>query len=174
MGLPRSSQVADLQIIITLWNFHYSLPVIRLNLLRLCSRSVYVGSTTKIAMMFPYFNQVMGIHGGLNFWPLSIYFPVEIYFGKLELRQQSGSCFELSASCACLWHYSPWLVRLKDFYKCKTELESALESFCNGKEDARLKIAIDSRRMIKLGLNYFFWRRHCWIFMEKASTFSGL
>ena len=94
--------------------------------------------------------------------------------GKLEHGQQSGSCFELSASCACLWQYSPWLVRLKDLYKCKTELESALESFRNGKEDARLKIAIDSRSMIKLGLIYFFWCRHCWIFMEKASTFSGL
>nr|POE74906.1 putative amino acid permease 7 [Quercus suber] len=82
------------------------LLVIRLNLLRLWFRSVYVVSTTGIAMMFPYFNQ----HHVL----------------------------------ACD------ITRLDQFdwrtYKCKTELESALESFCNGKDDARLKIAIDSRR----------------------------
>ena len=44
-----------------------------------------MGSTTGIAMMIPYFNQVIGIHGGLNFWPLSIYFPVEMYFKQRKI-----------------------------------------------------------------------------------------
>ncbi|KAK7859648.1 amino acid permease 2 [Quercus suber] len=61
------------------------LLVIRLNLLRLWFRSVYVVSTTGIAMMFPYFNQVMGIHGGLNFSPISIYFPMETYFKQRNI-----------------------------------------------------------------------------------------
>ncbi|KAA8527117.1 hypothetical protein F0562_008654 [Nyssa sinensis] len=55
------------------------LPALRLNLFRLCFRTVYVASTTGIAMIFPYFNQVLGVLGALNFWPLSIYFPVEMY-----------------------------------------------------------------------------------------------
>uniref|UniRef100_A0A1D1YDC2 Amino acid permease 2 n=1 Tax=Anthurium amnicola TaxID=1678845 RepID=A0A1D1YDC2_9ARAE len=52
----------------------------RVNLLRLCFRTLYVASTTGIAMMFPYFNQVLGVLGALIFWPLAIYFPVEMYF----------------------------------------------------------------------------------------------
>lgn len=62
------------------------LPEIRLNLLRLCFRSVYVVLTTAIAMLFPYFNQVLGLIGGLNFWPLSIYFPVEMYFKQMNIE----------------------------------------------------------------------------------------
>ncbi|OVA19702.1 Amino acid transporter [Macleaya cordata] len=56
------------------------LPALNLNLLRLCSRTAYVISTTGIAMLFPYFNQVLGVLGSLTFWPLAIYFPVEMYF----------------------------------------------------------------------------------------------
>uniref|UniRef100_A0A5B7BHL4 Putative amino acid permease 7 n=1 Tax=Davidia involucrata TaxID=16924 RepID=A0A5B7BHL4_DAVIN len=56
------------------------LPALRLNVVRLCFRTAYVASTTGIAMIFPYFNQVLGVAGTLNFWPLVIYFPVEMYF----------------------------------------------------------------------------------------------
>ncbi|KAL0310906.1 UNVERIFIED_CONTAM: putative amino acid permease 7 [Sesamum angustifolium] len=53
------------------------LPAFQLNMLRLCFRTAYVISTTGIAMVFPYFNQVLGVLGALNFWPLAVYFPVE-------------------------------------------------------------------------------------------------
>ncbi|KAF9589939.1 hypothetical protein IFM89_029555 [Coptis chinensis] len=56
------------------------LPACSLNLQKLCLRTAYVLSTTGIAMLFPYFNQVLGVLGGLIFWPLAIYFPVEMYF----------------------------------------------------------------------------------------------
>lgn len=52
----------------------------QMNPLKLCFRTAYVVSTTAIAMIFPYFNQVLGVLGALNFWPLAIYFPVEMYF----------------------------------------------------------------------------------------------
>ncbi|XP_062079142.1 probable amino acid permease 7 [Humulus lupulus] len=65
-------------------NFHRVkiplLPPFQLNSLRLCFRTAYVVSTTGLAMLFPYFNQVLGVLGALNFWPLAIYFPVEMYF----------------------------------------------------------------------------------------------
>ncbi|KAL7186025.1 hypothetical protein ACSBR2_027893 [Camellia fascicularis] len=57
------------------------LPVFKLNLLRLCFRTTYVASTTGIALLFPYFNDVLGVLGALNFWPLAIYFPAEILLG---------------------------------------------------------------------------------------------
>ncbi|XP_023736810.1 probable amino acid permease 7 isoform X1 [Lactuca sativa] len=55
------------------------------NLLRLCFRTLYVVTTTGIAMLFPYFNQVLGVLGALNFWSLTIYFPVEMYFVQRKI-----------------------------------------------------------------------------------------
>ncbi|GFZ12370.1 RNA recognition motif (RRM)-containing protein [Actinidia rufa] len=65
------------------------LPVLELNLLLLCFRTAYVASTTGIALPFPYFNQVLGVSGALNFWPLAIYFPVEMYIVKRQIRAWS-------------------------------------------------------------------------------------
>lgn len=62
-----------------------SLPPLRVNMLRLCFRTAYVMSTTAIAIVFPYFNQVLGVLGALNFWPLAIYFPVEMYFVQKKI-----------------------------------------------------------------------------------------
>ncbi|XP_043687368.1 probable amino acid permease 7 isoform X2 [Telopea speciosissima] len=62
------------------------LPVLRINLLRLCFRTCYVISTTGIAMVFPYFNQILGVLGALNFWPLTVYFPVEMYFIQKKIQ----------------------------------------------------------------------------------------
>lgn len=55
------------------------LPSWKANMMRICFRTVYVVSTTGIAMLFPYFNQVLGVLGALSFWPLAVYFPVEMY-----------------------------------------------------------------------------------------------
>lgn len=55
------------------------LPVFRLNPFRLCFRTSYVVTTTAIALVFPYFNEILGVLGALNLWPLAIYFPVEMY-----------------------------------------------------------------------------------------------
>ncbi|GFZ07580.1 amino acid permease 3 [Actinidia rufa] len=65
------------------------LLVLELNLLRLCFRTAYVASTTGIALLFPYFNQVLGVLGALNFWPLAIYFPVEMYIVQRKIRAWS-------------------------------------------------------------------------------------
>uniref|UniRef100_A0A5B7AZ72 Putative amino acid permease 7 isoform X1 n=1 Tax=Davidia involucrata TaxID=16924 RepID=A0A5B7AZ72_DAVIN len=61
------------------------LPAFQLNPFRLCFRTAYVISTTGLAMIFPYFNQVLGVLGALNFWPLTIYFPVEMYFVQRKI-----------------------------------------------------------------------------------------
>ncbi|KAL6999047.1 hypothetical protein U1Q18_000215, partial [Sarracenia purpurea var. burkii] len=61
------------------------LPAVRLNLLRLCFRTTYVAFTTGVAIAFPYFNQVMGFSGSLTFWPLIVYFPVEMYMAQMNI-----------------------------------------------------------------------------------------
>lgn len=61
------------------------LPSFQLNLLRLCFRTAYVVSTTLVAILFPYFNQILGVLGALNFWPLAIYFPVQMYIVQKKI-----------------------------------------------------------------------------------------
>ncbi|GFQ02549.1 probable amino acid permease 7 [Phtheirospermum japonicum] len=67
------------------------LPSLSLNLERMCFRTAYVASTTAVAMIFPYFNQVLGLLGTINFWPLSIYFPVEMWLRQRDLRPWTTS-----------------------------------------------------------------------------------
>lgn len=79
------------------------LPPYRLNLLRLCFRTLYVASTTGLAMFFPYFNQVLGLLGAFNFWPLAIYFPVEMYFIQRKIEPWTKGWIVLqSFSAVCL------------------------------------------------------------------------
>lgn len=56
------------------------------NPLRLCWRTAFVMSTTGIAILFPLFNDVLAILGALNFWPLIVYFPVEMYISQNKVR----------------------------------------------------------------------------------------
>lgn len=79
------------------------LPAFEINLFRFCFRTSYVISTTGLAILFPYFNSVLGLLGAINFWPLAIYFPVEMYFVQkkvgawtrkwIVLRIFSFACF---------------------------------------------------------------------------------
>ncbi|XP_076903142.1 putative amino acid permease 7 [Bidens hawaiensis] len=65
------------------------LPVFRFNVFRLCFRTAYVATTTGVALVFPYFNEVLGVLGGLNLWPLAIYFPVEMYIVQRKVEAWS-------------------------------------------------------------------------------------
>ncbi|PWA63140.1 amino acid transporter, transmembrane domain-containing protein [Artemisia annua] len=64
-------------------------PAFRLNIFRLCFRTTYVLSTTAIALVFPYFNEILGVLGALNLWPLAIYFPVEMYIVQRNVETWS-------------------------------------------------------------------------------------
>ncbi|XP_021905975.1 probable amino acid permease 7 [Carica papaya] len=86
------------------------LPSFQMNLFNLCCRTIYVASTTGVAMIFPYFNQVLGVLGALNFWPLAIYFPVEMYlvqnniapWTKKWIILRTFSCIGLIITLLCL------------------------------------------------------------------------
>lgn len=72
------------------------MPGFKLNLFRVCFRSAYVASTTLISILFPYFNEVLAVLGALNFWPLVIYFPVEMFLKQNNVRAWTGTwiCFQ--------------------------------------------------------------------------------
>ncbi|CAM8882618.1 unnamed protein product [Rhodiola kirilowii] len=61
------------------------LPPFHFNPFRICFRTAYVISSTVLAMVFPYYNAVLGVLGALNFWPLAIYFPVEMYLVQKKI-----------------------------------------------------------------------------------------
>ncbi|KZV33204.1 putative amino acid permease 7-like [Dorcoceras hygrometricum] len=58
---------------------------LRLNPLSLCFRTSYVAFTTGFGIIFPYFNQVIGVAGAINFWPIVVYFPVEMYLAQKHI-----------------------------------------------------------------------------------------
>ncbi|KAL8459464.1 hypothetical protein ACS0TY_036814 [Phlomoides rotata] len=83
---------------------------IKLNLFRLIWRTIFVILTTLVSMLMPFFNDVVGILGAIGFWPLTVYFPVEMYIrqNKIEkwsakwtsLQILSGACFVISLAAA--------------------------------------------------------------------------
>jgi amino acid permease len=62
---------------------------LRLNVFRLIWRTVFVIITTVISMLLPFFNDVVGLLGALGFWPLTVYFPVEMYIAQKKIPRWS-------------------------------------------------------------------------------------
>ena len=61
----------------------------RINFFRLVWRSTYVILTTVVAMIFPFFNAILGLIGALTFWPLTVYFPVEMHISQRKVKKYS-------------------------------------------------------------------------------------
>ncbi|ESQ35858.1 hypothetical protein EUTSA_v10009701mg [Eutrema salsugineum] len=61
----------------------------RINLFRLVWRTGYVILTTVVAMIFPFFNAILGLIGAVSFWPLTVYFPVEMHISQKNVKQYS-------------------------------------------------------------------------------------
>ncbi|CAL9119094.1 unnamed protein product, partial [Musa textilis] len=74
-----------------------------LSLFRLVWRSAFVVLTTVISMLLPFFNDVVGLLGALSFWPLTVYFPVEMYIVRQRIPRWSTRwvCLQM-LSLACL------------------------------------------------------------------------
>uniref|UniRef100_M4DTX5 Amino acid transporter transmembrane domain-containing protein n=1 Tax=Brassica campestris TaxID=3711 RepID=M4DTX5_BRACM len=54
----------------------------RINFFRLVWRTAYVILTTFVAVIFPFFNSILGLIGATAFWPLTVYFPVEMHISQ--------------------------------------------------------------------------------------------
>ncbi|KVH99528.1 Amino acid transporter, transmembrane [Cynara cardunculus var. scolymus] len=75
----------------------------KLNLFRLVWRTLFVCLTTLVAMLMPFFNDVVGILGAFGFWPLTVYFPVEMYIVQKKIPKWSTQWVSLQIlSVACL------------------------------------------------------------------------
>ncbi|WVY91606.1 hypothetical protein V8G54_037120 [Vigna mungo] len=77
----------------------------KLKLFRLVWRTFFVICCTFIAMLLPFFTDIIGLIGAIAFWPLTVYFPVEMYIGQTEVPKWSTKwkCLKmLSATCFVL------------------------------------------------------------------------
>ncbi|CAO2152751.1 unnamed protein product [Urochloa humidicola] len=73
-----------------------------LSVFRLTWRTAFVCLTTVTAMLLPFFGDVVGLLGAVSFWPLTVYFPVEMYIVQRGVRRGTTRwvCLQtLSATC---------------------------------------------------------------------------
>ncbi|XP_035841390.1 amino acid permease 6-like [Helianthus annuus] len=67
----------------------YIIGKYNINMFRLTWRTCYVIIVAIVAMMFPFFNSFMGLIGSATYWPLTIYFPIEMYISRAKIRTGS-------------------------------------------------------------------------------------
>ncbi|KAI3990372.1 hypothetical protein MKX01_029741 [Papaver californicum] len=73
------------------------------NWFRLVWRTLYVIMTALLAMIFPFFNEFVGFIGSLSFYPLTVYFPIEMYIARAKIPKYSAIWIWLKVlSWACL------------------------------------------------------------------------
>ncbi|OIT19608.1 amino acid permease 3 [Nicotiana attenuata] len=78
--------------------------VYQLNVFRVVWRTIFVILTTIIAMLLPFFNDVVGLLGALGFWPLTVYFPIEMYIKQKQIGRWTKQWIGLEMlSAACLF-----------------------------------------------------------------------
>ncbi|KAL3580788.1 hypothetical protein D5086_018623 [Populus alba] len=77
--------------------------VYQLNFLRLVWRTIFVMLTTLIAMLMPFFNDVVGLLGAMGFWPLTVFFPIEMYISQKKIGRWTSQWIGLQIlSMTCL------------------------------------------------------------------------
>ncbi|CAD6221395.1 unnamed protein product [Miscanthus lutarioriparius] len=71
---------------------------------RLVWRTAYVVVTALVAMVFPFFNDFLGLIGAVSFWPLTVYFPIQMYMAQAKTRRFSPAWTWMNVlSYACLF-----------------------------------------------------------------------
>lgn len=77
--------------------------VYNLNYFRMLWRTIYVIITAIIAMIFPFFNAILGLIGAASFYPLTVYFPIEMHIAQRKIPKYSFKWIWLHIlSWACL------------------------------------------------------------------------
>ncbi|XP_004496860.1 amino acid permease 6-like [Cicer arietinum] len=72
--------------------YYIKIPLVgiyRINIFRVIWRTMYVIFTTVMAMIFPFFNSVVGLLGAISFFPLTVYFPTEMYLTQAKVPKFS-------------------------------------------------------------------------------------
>uniref|UniRef100_A0A0E0PAW6 Amino acid transporter transmembrane domain-containing protein n=1 Tax=Oryza rufipogon TaxID=4529 RepID=A0A0E0PAW6_ORYRU len=80
-----------------------SLAEIEVSPFRLAWRTAFVCVTTAASTLLPFFGSMVGLIGAASFWPLTVYFPVEMYIAQRRVPRGSAQWLSLQAlSAGCL------------------------------------------------------------------------
>nr|GMC52463.1 amino acid permease 6-like [Ipomoea batatas] len=60
-----------------------------INGFRLVWRTAFVIVTAVVAMILPFFNDFLGLIGAASFYPLTVYFPIEMHIAQAKIRKYS-------------------------------------------------------------------------------------
>lgn len=84
---------------------------ININIFMITWRTFFVATTTVLAIAMPFFNDIVGFLGAIGFWPMTIYFPIEMYIKCRRIRvfsakwiwmqSLSAVCFIISVCSVC-------------------------------------------------------------------------
>ncbi|KAF9589446.1 hypothetical protein IFM89_023764 [Coptis chinensis] len=78
-------------------------PKFQFTLAKLFLRPAFVIFTTFVAMMFPFFNAIVGLLGAMSFFPLTVYFPLTMYIVQAKIKRGSFKWKAMqSLSMVCL------------------------------------------------------------------------
>nr|AFK45105.1 unknown [Lotus japonicus] len=73
-----------------------------LNLFKLIWRTIYVIIATIIAMAMPFFNEFLALLGAIGFWPLIVFFPIQMHISQKQIRTLSSKwCVLQMLSLVC-------------------------------------------------------------------------
>ncbi|GJN38625.1 hypothetical protein PR202_gb27685 [Eleusine coracana subsp. coracana] len=76
--LPNFHNLTWLSIISAIMSFTYSFIGVGLSLAR---------TITVLAIIMPFFNDILGFLGAIGFWPLTVYYPVEMYIRQRKIKK---------------------------------------------------------------------------------------
>lgn len=62
---------------------------LRFNLFRLTWRTIFVIVATILAMAMPFFNEILSLLGAVGFWPLVVFFPIQMHIAQKQITKLS-------------------------------------------------------------------------------------
>ncbi|KAL5729002.1 Amino acid permease 6 [Ranunculus cassubicifolius] len=75
----------------------------RVNFFRLVWRTLFVVAATALAMAMPFFNDILALLGAIGYWPLTVYFPIEMYIAQKKIQRFSFKWIRLqTVNLSCL------------------------------------------------------------------------
>ncbi|GJM98183.1 hypothetical protein PR202_ga15169 [Eleusine coracana subsp. coracana] len=98
--LPNFHELWWLSVVAAVMSFSYASIAVGLSLVQTISG--LVGVITLAAVLLPFFNSILGILGSVAFWPLTVFFPVEMHIRQQQLPRFSPKWLALeSLSFVC-------------------------------------------------------------------------
>ncbi|XP_062098335.1 amino acid permease 1-like [Humulus lupulus] len=72
-----------------------NITLFSINLFRLTWRTVFVVMVTVVALALPFFTDMLALMGAIGYWPIVVYFPVEMHISLNKIHRRTVKWFSL-------------------------------------------------------------------------------